>query len=96
MKFNDAHDLRGWEILNLHNEACRELGYFDDEILEMDFFIETHFSQVSTSLLSRVCHSEFNPYDEYVYFDGCSYISFDYASDYINYDIIQEYLERDD
>jgi hypothetical protein len=70
------------EQVAIWNEYCEKVGYYDDEILENDLD-ELLSGKTPSEVASIVCTDAYNPYDDYVCFDGYGQLkSFSYTNDY--------------
>jgi len=92
LKHMNEHELyHAWHI------RCETMNYWDDEICEMDFFDEYFHGLKPLEIAMRVSFGDFNPHDEYFYFDGYGNpVSINYLSEIIHFeDFADEIMEND-
>ena len=58
------------EIVTLHNEYCRNMSYYDDEIFENDPYIINEMFSDSFKALQCMYFGEYNPNDDFFKFNG--------------------------
>jgi hypothetical protein len=58
------------EIVTLHNEYCRNMSYYDDEIFDNDPYIINEIFSDTFKALQCMFHGEYNPNDDFFKFDG--------------------------
>ncbi len=86
------NDLSGDDLLNIHNEYCREHDP-DNEIYNNDEEFFSVFFNNPLDAVRAVCYGEYNYTDEYVKFDGYANLeSFDEHEiiDYVDIDELAE------
>lgn len=88
---NEADLLHAWQI------RCDELNCMDDSIFDMDDFNELMNGFEPIYIAMRVSFGDFNPHDEYFYFDGYgNLVSINYLSQIIHFsDFADEITEND-
>jgi hypothetical protein len=58
------------EIVTLHNEYCRNMSYYDDEIFENDPYIINEIFSDTFNALQRMYFGEYNLNDDFFKFNG--------------------------
>jgi hypothetical protein len=58
------------EIVTLHNEYCRNMSYYDDEIFENDPYIINEIFSDSFKALQCMFYGKYNPNHDFFQFDG--------------------------
>jgi hypothetical protein len=73
------------EILALHNEYCRNMSYYDDEIFDNDPYIINELFSDTFKALQCMFYGQYNPNDDFFKFDGYGNLqSIHYIKDYID------------
>jgi hypothetical protein len=68
------------EIVTLHNEYCRNMSYYDDEIFENDPYIINEMFSDTFNALQRMFFGQYNPNHDFFKFNG--YGNLESISDY--------------
>jgi hypothetical protein len=58
------------EIVTLHNEYCRNMSYYDDEIFDNDPYIINELFSDTFKALKCMFYGQYNPNDDFFKFDG--------------------------
>ena len=84
------------EIIDIHNEYCRQINAMDDYIYRMDEIEDVLYGESVRSILLKVHNGhEFNPNDDYFYFNGYANLeSFSYHSENSNSNIYTSDIAR--
>lgn len=89
--------LDDWDLMDLHNEYCRENNYWDDEIFGMADIDDILYQAKPSKVLSMAFFGDFNPNHGFFRFDGYGNLeSFDFPSDYVDIDDITDYVIEND
>lgn len=88
-----------YTLLTIHNEYCNETNNPDDEIFDIDQLNEICSGQDAYWVACSVCFGDFNPYDDYIKFNGYGNfqsINKHGLSNYIDEVEIAEYILKND
>lgn len=58
------------KLIDIHNTYCYEISDYDNEIFNMDDLDEICNGQSAFWVACRVYYGDFNPYDDYLKFNG--------------------------
>jgi hypothetical protein len=58
------------EIVTLHNEYCRNMAYYDDEIFDNDPYIINEIFSDTFKALQNMFYGKYNPNHDFFQFDG--------------------------
>lgn len=92
-------NLATYERVEIYNEFCDSVNYFDDRIEEMPFLDDVLCSKTATEVIERIDTNNFSTCDDYFYCDGYGYFCStsdpdDKINDYVD-DILDTILSDD-